>query len=96
MRALDALAHVQAKRGIVAPNLGFRRQLVIWGRQFDEEKARAEEERRKKRRSAGVVGEVWSRWMGKAKSGGQAKPSPAVILVQSQSHPLSSTDASVG
>ncbi|KAH7881775.1 phosphatases II [Phlebopus sp. FC_14] len=70
MRALDALAYVQAKRGIVAPNLGFRHQLVVWGRQFDEEKTRAEEEQRKKRR--GVVGKVWSEWVGKAeKSSGQ-------------------------
>ncbi|KAF9245356.1 protein-tyrosine phosphatase-like protein [Melanogaster broomeanus] len=73
MGALDALAHVQAKRGIVAPNLGFRRQLVTWGHQFDEAKARAEEERRRRGRSVGVIGGVLSRWMSKTKSGGETK-----------------------
>ncbi|KAF9221471.1 phosphatases II [Gyrodon lividus] len=84
MRALDALAHVQAKRGIVAPNLGFRRQLVAWGRQFDEAKARAEGARQKRGRGAGVVGETLSRWIGKTKSGGELKSLPIGMDVQLQ------------
>lgn len=70
MRALDALAHVQAKRGIVAPNLGFRRQLVTWGRQFDEAKVRAEGDRRKRGGGAGILGEALERWTAKTKLGG--------------------------
>ncbi|KAG6335270.1 hypothetical protein ID866_3826 [Astraeus odoratus] len=49
MRALESIAYVQAKRGIVAPNLGFRYQLFKWGQQFEQEKLRMEEERRKRR-----------------------------------------------
>lgn len=67
MRAREAIAHVQAKRGIVAPNLGFRRQLVAWERQFDDAKAKGEEERRKAK-SMGAFGDTLSKWMGK-KSG---------------------------
>ncbi|KIJ61952.1 hypothetical protein HYDPIDRAFT_95280 [Hydnomerulius pinastri MD-312] len=96
MHALEAIAHVQSKRGIVAPNLGFRRQLVVWGRQFDKEKAQAEEERRKRRRSAAVVGDVLSRWMGRTKSGGEGKvpitplPEEGVIQVPASSSPRTS------
>jgi atypical dual specificity phosphatase len=61
MRPLESIKHVQAKRGIVAPNLGFRKQLVIWGRQFDDAKVLEEKERRRKRRSIGGVAEMLAR-----------------------------------
>jgi atypical dual specificity phosphatase len=66
MRATEAISHVQAKRGIVAPNLGFRRQLVEWERQFEDAKTRSAEERRRKTRSAGVFGDALSKWIGKS------------------------------
>lgn len=68
MRAREAIAHVQSKRGIVSPNIGFRRQLVAWERQFDDAKAKAAEERRRKARSIGIFGDALSKWMGKARS----------------------------
>lgn len=67
MRALETIEHVQAKRGIVAPNIGFRRQLVIWGRQFEEAKIRADEERRK-RRNIGGVSELLAKIVKRSKS----------------------------
>ena len=67
MRATEAIAHVQTKRGIVAPNLGFRRQLAAWERQFEDAKTRAAEERRRKTRSVGVFGDAL-KWIGKSKS----------------------------
>jgi atypical dual specificity phosphatase len=67
MRALETIEHVQAKRGIVAPNIGFRRQLVIWGRQFEEAKIRANEERRK-RRNMGGVSELLAKIVKRSKS----------------------------
>lgn len=63
MGAREAIAHVQAKRGIAAPNFGFRRQLVAWERQFDDAKAKAAKERRRK-----VFGDALSRWMGKTRA----------------------------
>ena len=74
MRALESIKHVQAKRGIVAPNLGFRQQLVIWGRQFEEAKIQAEGERRRKRRSIGGVAQVLTKMVKRAKSTGSAPP----------------------
>lgn len=68
MRATEAIAHVRAKRGIVAPNVGFRRQLIAWGCQFDDAKARAAEEKRKKAGNMGVLVEALSKWVGGAKS----------------------------
>jgi len=68
MRSTEAIVHVQAKRGIVAPNLGFRRQLMVWERQFEDAKTRAAEERRREARSVGVFGDALSKWMDKAKS----------------------------
>lgn len=34
MLASEALAHTQAKRGIICPNIGFRKQLEIYGQRF--------------------------------------------------------------
>lgn len=68
MRATEAIAHVRAKRGIVSPNAGFRRQLIAWERQFDDAKAKAAEERRRRTRSASVFGDALSKWMCKTKS----------------------------
>ncbi|KAF8557700.1 phosphatases II [Imleria badia] len=65
MRSTEAIAHVQAKRGIVSPNLGFRRQLAAWEGQFEDAKRRAAEERR---RSVGPFG-----WMRMAKPTGLSK-----------------------
>lgn len=75
MHALESIKYVQAKRGIVAPNLGFRKQLVIWGRQFEEAKIQAEKERRRKRRSIGGVAEVLAKIIKRSKSpSGPAAP----------------------
>lgn len=68
MRATEAIAHVRAKRGIAAPNLGFRAQLVVWERQFEDAKTRAAEERRRNARSVGVF-----RWMRITKPMGLSK-----------------------
>ncbi|KAG0699916.1 protein-tyrosine phosphatase-like protein [Suillus ampliporus] len=68
MRALESIKHVQAKRGIVCPNIGFRRQLIIWGRQFEEAKIRAEEEHRKKRSCISGVTEVLAKMVKRSKS----------------------------
>ncbi|KAG2150272.1 protein-tyrosine phosphatase-like protein [Suillus bovinus] len=76
MDALETIKHVQAKRGIVAPNIGFRRQLVVWGRQFEEAKIRADEEHRRKR-SIGGVSELLAKMMKRSKSA----PMPAAPLV---------------
>ncbi|KAG2747271.1 phosphatases II [Suillus brevipes Sb2] len=76
MRALESIEHVQAKRGIVAPNIGFRRQLVIWGRQFEEAKIRADEERRKRRNMGGV-----SVLLAKIVKRSKSAPMPAAPLV---------------
>lgn len=38
MRALEAIEYVQAKRAIVAPNLGFRHQLMLWAHNLEQEK----------------------------------------------------------
>ncbi|KAG1726086.1 protein-tyrosine phosphatase-like protein [Suillus paluster] len=76
MRALDSIEHVQAKRGIVCPNIGFRRQLIIWGRQFEEVKIRAEEERRRKRRSISGVTEVLAKMVRRSKSAPVPAPAP--------------------
>ncbi|KAL4065958.1 protein-tyrosine phosphatase-like protein [Scleroderma yunnanense] len=38
MGALEAIAYVQAKRAIVAPNLGFRHQLVSWAHRVEQAK----------------------------------------------------------
>ncbi|KAG8220832.1 hypothetical protein J3R82DRAFT_2326 [Butyriboletus roseoflavus] len=65
---MEAIAHIQAKRGIVAPNIGFRRQLMAWERQFDDAKARAAEEQRKQARGMGVLVKALSKWVGKSKS----------------------------
>ncbi|KAH7920385.1 phosphatases II [Leucogyrophana mollusca] len=46
MSPTQAIAFVQAKRGIVAPNVGFKRQLAIYGKQFEAEKIRAAEAKR--------------------------------------------------
>jgi atypical dual specificity phosphatase len=74
MHALESIKYVQAKRGIVAPNLGFRKQLVIWGRQFEEAKIQAEKERRK-RRNIGSVAEVLAKIIKRSKSpSGPAAP----------------------
>lgn len=73
MRSTEAIVHVRAKRGIVAPNVGFRRQLMVWERKFDDAKARTAEERRRKARSMSVFGNALSKWMGKAKSRGPLK-----------------------
>jgi len=67
MRATEAIAHVQSKRGIAAPNLGFRRQLVAWGRQFDDAKAKAAQERRRETKSMRVFGDTLNKWMAKAR-----------------------------
>jgi len=65
MRATEAIAFVQAKRGIVSPNPGFRRQLILWERQFEDARARAVQERRRKSRSIGGFGDALSRlWAG--------------------------------
>jgi atypical dual specificity phosphatase len=77
MHALETITHVQAKRGIVAPNIGFRRQLIIWGRQFEEAKIRADEEHRKKRRSIGGVSELLAKIVKRSKSA----PMPEAPLV---------------
>lgn len=73
MRATEAIAHVQAKRGIAMPNLGFRRQLMSWERQFEDAKVRAAEERRRKTRSMGTLPNALSRWMGMNRAGGLSK-----------------------
>lgn len=77
MHALESIKHVQAKRGIVAPNIGFCRQLIIWGRQFEEAKIRADKEHRRKRRSIGGVSELLAKMVKRSKSA----PMPAVPLV---------------
>lgn len=76
MHALETIKHVQAKRGIVAPNIGFRRQLIIWGRQFEEAKIRADQEHRRKR-SIGGVSELLAKLMKRSKSA----PIPAAPLL---------------
>lgn len=77
MHALETIKHVQAKRGIVAPNIGFRRQLVIWGRKFEEAKIRADEEHRRKRHSIGGVSGLLAKLVKRSKSA----PIPAAPLV---------------
>jgi len=75
MCPLESIKHVQAKRGIVAPNLGFRKQLIIWGRRFEEAKIQAEQERRRKKRSIGGVAEVLAKVIKRSKSpSGPAAP----------------------
>ena len=73
MRATEAIAHVQTKRGIVAPNLGFRRQLATWERQFEDAKTKAAAEQRRKARSVCYFGDALSKWIGKSKLTGLSK-----------------------
>ncbi|OJA21558.1 hypothetical protein AZE42_03247 [Rhizopogon vesiculosus] len=89
MHPLESIKHVQAKRGIVSPNLGFRKQLVIWGSQFEEDKIRAEMERRRKRRSMGGVAEVLAKMVKRSKS----TSGPAAPVVNHKQLPEMSTES---
>jgi atypical dual specificity phosphatase len=85
MRALESIKHVQAKRGIVSPNIGFCRQLVIWGRQFEEAKILADEERRRKRRNIGGVSELLAKIVKRSKSA----PMPSALVVHGDKQEMS-------
>jgi len=43
MPASEALAHTQAKRGIICPNIGFRKQLEAYSQKFVGKRARPRE-----------------------------------------------------
>jgi atypical dual specificity phosphatase len=45
MLTSEALAHTQAKRGIICPNIGFRRQLETYSRRFVGQRSQRRESR---------------------------------------------------
>ncbi|KAH7913850.1 protein-tyrosine phosphatase-like protein [Hygrophoropsis aurantiaca] len=72
MSPAQSLAFVKAKRGIVEPNVGFKRQLAVYGKQFEVEKTKAAEE---KRTRSFKLGDALSKYLAPSKSATGKKPS---------------------
>ncbi|KAI0251776.1 protein-tyrosine phosphatase-like protein [Lactifluus subvellereus] len=83
----EALAAVKAKRGIVCPNLGFRRQLEEYARQVQRGKVRARPIR---------LGENVAEIIRKFTGGAQKGPNLSTTTASTAAVPLSLTSSQVG